>query len=90
LFSLIRKHIYSVIKVANIILLMVIAFLVFLLIFDYFQWKSPITIFYYICPAKEHCMVKIICYHKLCLCGPCSVVSIVTGYGLDGPGIESH
>jgi len=23
-------------------------------------------------------------------CGPCSVVSIKTGYGLDGPGIESQ
>jgi hypothetical protein len=26
----------------------------------------------------------------LCLCGPGSSVGIVTGYGLDGPGIESR
>jgi hypothetical protein len=28
-------------------------------------------------------------YHA-CVCGPGSVVGIATGYGLDGPGIESR
>jgi hypothetical protein len=36
-----------------------------------------------------HCVTKNI-YDPVTLCGPGSSVGIVTGYGLDGPGIESR
>jgi len=34
-------------------------------------------------------MAKISCITKI-VCGPGSVVGILTGYGLDGPGMESQ
>ena len=37
----------------------------------------------------EERLLYIIC-HSIFLCGPGSVVAIATGYGLDGPGIESR
>jgi len=40
------------------------------------------------------CMVQLgpykICVQHIALCGPGSVDGIATGYGLDGPGIESR
>ena len=35
-------------------------------------------------------MGEVVIYIYIYICGPCSVVGIATGYGLDGPGIESR
>ena len=39
---------------------------------------------------ETHCTTPYINIYGMCVCVPGSVVGIATGYGLDGPGIESR
>ena len=42
-------------------------------------------------PHRDHSALPLqITSHLIIFCGPGSVVGIATGYGLDGPGIESR
>ena len=44
----------------------------------------------YTCLSMKHNYEEFITYSVLSLSGPGSVVGVATGYGLDGPGIESR
>jgi hypothetical protein len=64
------------------------------------QYTDPVRVCvcYHVRGACTHIVILCICFcylgillmNKSVLCGPGSVVGIVTSYGLDGPGIESR
>ena len=47
---------------------------------------SPYQIF----TTSKNVMIKSICLNYIYICEPGSLVGIASGYGLDGPGIESR